>query len=81
MSGAVPTSEFFELKKFHIDQDLEMNTLFTQPNCMLWVDPQGNLLSNLKLSFYELPEESGFFGKIIQDGNEKTVRDNLVKAY
>jgi hypothetical protein len=60
---------------------VDINTLFSQPKCMLWVDTQGNLLSNLKLSFYEFPKEQGFFGKMFSDGNDKTIRDSLVRAY
>ena len=69
------------MKKYHIDQDMEINTVFTQPRCMFYVDNLGNLLSNLKLSFHEAPIETGFFGKIFTDGNEKLVKDNLVKSY
>jgi hypothetical protein len=55
--------------------------MFKQPKCMFYVDLQGNLLSNLKLAFYEKSADTGFFGKMIQDGNEKQKRDELVSAY
>jgi len=35
----------------------------------------------LKLSFYEGPDESGFFSKMFSEGNEKALREALVKAY
>ena len=48
---------------------------------MFWVDMQGNLLSNLKLAFYEASDDSGFFSKMFSDGGEKQIKENLVKSY
>ena len=58
-----------------------MNPLFNPLNSMLFVDLQGNLLSNLKLSFYEQVEEQGFFAKMFSDGGESNTREPLVRAY
>ena len=48
---------------------------------MFYVDIMGNLLSNLKLAFYEPGEDAGFFTRLFTSDNAKTVRDNLVKSY
>jgi len=42
-----------------------INTKFNPYNCMFYVDPMGNLLSNMKLAFYESPEDSNFISKFI----------------
>jgi hypothetical protein len=49
------------------------------PRCMMWVDNMGNLLSNLKLAFYESSEQQSYW--FWGGGNERVVRENLVKAY
>lgn len=41
----------------------------------------GNLLSNMKLAFYEDPEDKNFISKMLQDSAENDTRDNLVQAY
>ena len=41
----------------------------------------GNLLSNLKLAFYENTEEKNFISKMFFDGNEAATRDILVKSF
>ena len=79
--SAISTADFFELKKYQVDQDLEINSLFNQPRCMYYVDLQGNLLSNLKLSFYEQQEEAGFFSKMFSGDADRPIRDTLIKAY
>jgi hypothetical protein len=50
---------------------------------MFWVDNLGNLLSNMKLAFYEHVEEAGFFSKMFSgSGNdEKAIKDVLIKSY
>jgi len=48
---------------------------------MFYIDSMGNLLSNLKLAFYEGSEDKNFIAKLIQDGNLKTTVQSLAKAY
>jgi hypothetical protein len=48
---------------------------------MFHVDQMGNLLSNLKLAFYENTEEKNFISKMFFDGNETATRDILVKSF
>ena len=48
---------------------------------MFYVDPLGNLLSNLKFSFYTYPEERNFISRMFYENNEAFTRENLVKAY
>jgi hypothetical protein len=48
---------------------------------MFHVDQMGNLLSNLKLEFYENTEEKNFISKMFFDGNETSTRDILVKSF
>jgi hypothetical protein len=48
---------------------------------MFYIDPLGNLLSNLKLSFYTYPEERNFISRMFYENNEAFTRENLVKAY
>ena len=43
---------------------MEINTMFNKPMEMLYVDLQGNLLSNMKLAFYEHNDDTGFFSKM-----------------
>ena len=45
----------------------------------MWVDNMGNLLSNLKLAFYESSEQQSYW--FWGGGNKRVVRENLVKAY
>lgn len=55
--------------------------MFNKPMSMFYVDLQGNLLSNMKLAFYEKEEESGFFTKMFSSDDDKPMRETLVKAY
>ena len=48
---------------------------------MFYVDNMGNLVSNLKLAFYEYPDDKNFISKMIHDGNLKTTVLNHAKAY
>jgi hypothetical protein len=48
---------------------------------MFYIDPLGNLLSNLKLSFYTYPEERNFISRMFYENNEASIRENLVKSY
>jgi hypothetical protein len=48
---------------------------------MFHVDQMGNVLSNLKLAFYENTEEKNFISKMFFDGSETASRDTLVKSY
>ena len=48
---------------------------------MFHVDQMGNLLSNLKLAFYENTEEKNFISKMFFDGNETATREILVKSF
>ena len=48
---------------------------------MFYIDPLGNFLSNLKLSFYTYPEERNFISRMFYENNEAFTRENLVKAY
>jgi hypothetical protein len=41
----------------------------------------GNLLSNLKLAFYESTEEKNFISKLFYDGSETATRETLIKSY
>ena len=41
----------------------------------------GNLLSNMKLAFYETQEDKNFISKMLQDSAENEARDHLVQAY
>lgn len=55
------TEEFAELRVAQIDRSLSdpsiENQLFNPLNCMMHVDLMGNLLSNMKLAFYESKAE------------------------
>ena len=53
----------------------------TSQKQLFYVDVMGNLLSNLKLAFYESPDDSGFFKRIINDGNEAKKREVLVRSF
>ena len=48
---------------------------------MFHVDQMGNLLSNLKLAFYENTEEKNFISKLFYDGSETATRDTLIKTF
>ena len=50
---------------------------------MFYLDIMGNLLSNLKLAFYpyNAADQHGYFGRMFQDGAEKTFRDQMAKTY
>lgn len=48
---------------------------------MFYVDNMGNLLSNQRLAFYEQIEETGFFSKMFSGGEEKAIKEALVKSY
>ena len=48
---------------------------------MFYVDLMGNLLSNLRLAFYEQIEEGGFFSKMFSGSDQKIVKDAMVKSY
>ena len=48
---------------------------------MFHVDQMGNLLSNLKLAFYENTEEKNFISKMFFDGSETSARDTLAKSF
>ena len=48
---------------------------------MFFVDHMGNLLSNLKLAFYEHPAEVNFISKMFLDGQENTARETMIKCY
>jgi len=62
----VSTAEFFLHKRYQADQEVQgINTLFNPSNYMFSVDILGNLLSNMKLAFYEKPEEKNFISKML----------------
>jgi hypothetical protein len=48
---------------------------------MFYVDLMGNLLSNLKLAFYEYKDEKNFISKMYQESYENGYREILIKAY
>ena len=48
---------------------------------MFYVDIMGNLLSNLKLAFYEYKDEKNFISKMYQERYESDYRETLVRAY
>ena len=48
---------------------------------MFYVDLMGNLLSNLKLAFYEYKDEKNFISKMYQESYENGHREILIKAY
>ena len=48
---------------------------------MFYIDIMGNLLSNMRLAFYENIEEAGFFTKMFSGSEEKAYKDNLAKSY
>jgi len=69
---AISISEFFDFKRYQVDQDCSLlnplNLNFNPDNHMFFVDQMGNLLSNLKLAFYEHPAEVNFISKMFLDG-------------
>lgn len=81
LANTISTVEFFEFKKYQVDQEIEVNTMFNQPRCMFWVDNLGNVLSNMKLAFYEHVEEAGFFSKMFSGSDDKVIKDVLIKSY
>jgi hypothetical protein len=48
---------------------------------MFYVDIMGNLLSNMKLAFYEGSNEKTFMRKMFYQGNEQQTKENLIKSY
>ena len=82
-SDRISAKEFLQLKMYLIDPELaeEINTLFNPALCMFYIDNMGNLLSNLKLAFYENGDDKNFISKMIFDGNVKTVLQNQVRSY
>jgi len=48
---------------------------------MFHVDKMGNLLSNLKLAFYEQIEEPNFISKMFIESQENSTREEMVKTY
>ena len=48
---------------------------------MFYIDIMGNLLSNLKLAFYEYLDDKNFISRMIIEGNIKTAIINHAKAY
>ena len=79
--GNLSTMEFFEMKKYQVDQDYDLDTLTKLYNCMYHVDLMGNLLSNQKLAFYEYPVEKNFLSRILIDGGVKDQRGIMAKSY
>lgn len=79
--STLSTAEFWDMKRYQVDQDYDLNTLSKLTNCMYYVDLLGNLLSNLKLAFYEWPLEKNFITRMMQDGSEKEQRNLLAKTY
>jgi len=69
---AISTSEFFDFKRYQVDQDCNLthplNHNFNPDNHMFYVDQMGNLLSNLKLAFYEHPADVNFISRMFLDG-------------
>jgi hypothetical protein len=63
------------------DFSSELNTLFNPSLCMFYIDIMGNLLSNLKLAFYEYLDDKNFISRMIIEGNIKTAIINHAKAY
>jgi hypothetical protein len=65
-----------------VDQEVQIeNTLFNPNNFMFYVDIMGNLLSNLKLAFYEGSNEKTFMRKMFYQGNEQQTKENFIKSY
>lgn len=58
-----------------------MHPLFNPNNYMFYIDNMGNLLSNLKLAFYEYKDEKNFISKMYQESYENGIRDTLIKSY
>ena len=82
---AISTSEFFDFKRYQVDQDCNLtqplNHIFNPDNHMFFVDHMGNLLSNLKLAFYEHPADVNFISRMFLDGQENAARETMVKSY
>ena len=66
LSETLSTNEFFAIKKYQVDQDINeiVHPVFNPNNYMFYIDPMGNLLSNLKLAFYEYKDEKNFISKM-----------------
>jgi hypothetical protein len=60
---------------------MDINSMFNVPRCMFYVDNLGNLLSNMRLAFYEQVEEGGFFSKMFSGSDEKILKESLVKTF
>ena len=48
---------------------------------MFYVDGLGNLLSNMKLAFYESPTDANFISKFLLASNQQDARETLISAY
>ena len=48
---------------------------------MLYVDCMCNIMSNIKLAFYDSRDESGFFTNLFGDSGQKSHIASLTKAY
>ena len=83
LSEVLSTNEFFTIKKYQVDQEINeiVHPLFNPNNYMFYVDFMGNLLSNLKLAFYEYKEQNNFISKMLHESNENTLRETLIKSY
>ena len=55
--------------------------LFNPNNYMFYVDPMGNVLSNLKLAFYECKDDKNFITKMYQENYESNIRDLYIRSY
>ena len=63
------------------DKKSVSNNLSNSQSHLFYIDYMGNMLSNLKLAFYESSDESGFFKKIMSGGNNSKQREILVRSY
>ena len=83
LGDQLSTNEFFTIKKYQVDQEVpeQVHPLFNPNNYMFYVDLMGNLLSNLKLAFYEYKDEKNFISKMYQESYENGYREILIKAY
>ena len=55
--------------------------MFNPSSHLFYVDFMGNVLSNMKLAFYESPDDKNFISKMLQESAESDARDHLVQAY
>jgi hypothetical protein len=83
LSDVLSTHEFFVMKKYQVDNDIPepVHPIFNPNNYMFYVDNMGNLLSNLKLAFYEHRDDKNFISKMYQESAENNQREVLVKSY